>query len=297
MSHQAGAHDVGQGYREADAELKELEQRYGLRFSAKVVDVFSGATLLEHTPDVVLNTASVGKVFLLHRLLTEVDEGTRSLEERVTRRPSELFDNSGLWYLLQQDTLSLYDVAALVGAYSDNTATNTLARVVGLDVVQEHTRALGYVDSALDDCVRWPMPPGAPTSLSHGSADELSDFCARLARREGLSSASVDVLTRWLGAGADLSMVASAFGLDPLAHALFDRDLWVWNKTGTINSVRADIGVAMSHERALAYAVLAQWPSALNGSGSEARPEVRDDVLAAMARVGAAMRADLEAAA
>jgi hypothetical protein len=35
----------------------------------------------------------------------------------------------------------------------------------------------------------------------------------------------------------------------------------------------------------------------LNGSGSEARPEVRDDVLAAMARVGSAMRADLEAAA
>ncbi|MGO3153414.1 MAG: serine hydrolase [Galactobacter sp.] len=280
-------------YAAAEAGLTDLEERYGLRFSAKVVDVFGGTVELQHAPETVLNTASVGKVFLLHRLLAEVDTGTRSLEERVTRRPSELIDNSGLWYLLQQDTLSLYDVAALVGAYSDNTATNTLARVVGLDAVAEHTRALGYTASGLDDCVRWPIPPGAPSRLSHGSAEELADFCARLARREGLSSASVDVLTRWLGAGADLSMVASAFGLDPLAHAEFDRGLWVWNKTGTLTSVRADIGVVMNHDRALAYAVLAQWPSVLNGDGPDARPEVRDDVLASMCHVGEAMRADL----
>lgn len=280
-------------YYAAEARLSELESLYGLSISAKVVDAFCGDVLLSHAPETVLNTASVGKVFLLHRLLAEVDAGTRSLEDRVTRRPSELIDNSGLWYLLQQDTLSLYDVAALVGAYSDNTATNTLARVVGLDVVDAHTRELGYTASGLDDCVRWPIPPGAPSRLSHGSAEELADLCARLARREGLSSSSIDVLVRWLGAGADLSMVASAFGLDPLAHALFDRGLWLWNKTGTLNSVRADIGVAMNHDRALAYAVVAQWPSSLNGDGPTARPEVRDDVLAGMRHVGEAMRADL----
>ncbi|MFJ8895049.1 serine hydrolase [Leifsonia sp. NPDC102414] len=256
----------------------------GLRFSALAVDIDSGETLFSHRPDLVLDTASVGKVFLLHRLLTEVDAGTRSLEDRVTRRPSEWMDNSGLWYLLQADTLSLYDVAALIGAVSDNAATNTLCRVIGLPTVQEHTRALGYEHSGLDDVVRWPLPPGAPRTLSHANAEELVRFVTRTAHAADLSAASSDTLQRWLGAGMDLSMVASAFGLDPLAHYYFDRDVWLWNKTGTISTVRADTGLVMSPGRRIAYAVLANWQ---RGS------EVRDRVLAIMRSAGDELRRHL----
>ena len=263
------------GFAEAERELD------GLRFSALAVDVDSGETLFEHRPDLVLDTASVGKVFLLHRLLAEVDAGTRTLEERVTRRPSEWMDNSGLWYLLQADTLSLYDVAALIGAVSDNAATNTLCRVIGLPVVQEHTRALGYTDSGLDDVVRWPLPPGAPRTLSHATAAELVRFVRTTATAADLSPASADTLQRWLGAGMDLSMVASAFGLDPLAHYLFDRDVWLWNKTGTISTVRADTGLVMSPDRRIAYAVLANWPRDL---------DARDRVLSVMRSAGDVLR-------
>lgn len=263
------------GFAEAERELD------GLRFSALAVDVDSGETLFEHRPDLVLDTASVGKVFLLHRLLAEVDAGTRTLEERVTRRPSEWMDNSGLWYLLQADTLSLYDVAALIGAVSDNAATNTLCRVIGLPVVQEHTRALGYTDSGLDDVVRWPLPPGAPRTLSHATAAELVRFVRNTATAADLSPASADTLQRWLGAGMDLSMVASAFGLDPLAHYSFDRDVWLWNKTGTISTVRADTGLVMSPDRRVAYAVLANWPRDV---------DARDRVLAVMRSAGDVLR-------
>ena len=263
------------GFAEAERELD------GLRFSALAVDVDSGETLFEHRPDLVLDTASVGKVFLLHRLLAEVDAGTRTLEERVTRRPSEWMDNSGLWYLLQADTLSLYDVAALIGAVSDNAATNTLCRVIGLPVVQEHTRALGYTDSGLDDVVRWPLPPGAPRTLSHATAAELVRFVRTTATAADLSPASADTLQRWLGAGMDLSMVASAFGLDPLAHYSFDRDVWLWNKTGTISTVRADTGLVMSPDRRVAYAVLANWPRDV---------DARDRVLAVMRSAGDVLR-------
>ncbi|MDN6513665.1 MAG: class A beta-lactamase-related serine hydrolase [Acidipropionibacterium jensenii] len=267
---------------------QRLREVAGVRWSARAVDIDSGQLLAELDPDRVQDTASVGKIFMLHRLLHEVDAGRRSLEDRVTRRPAEWMDNSGLWYLLQQNDLSLYDVAALIGAVSDNAATNTLVRVIGLDVVQQHTRELGYRDSGLDDCVRWPIPPGAPRTLSHGTAAELVRFCARLARGQDLSRSSADVLQRWLGAGMDLSMVASAFGLDPLAHYYFDRDIWLWNKTGTIGVVRADIGVVMSPRRRIGYAVLANWDRSVQvGEG------VRDEVLAAMADVGRALRTEL----
>jgi len=260
----------------------ELEREVpGLRVSALAVDLEDGAVVFEHAPDLALNTASVGKVFLLHRLLAEVDAGQRTLEETVTRRPMERIEESGLWYLLQADTLSLHDVAALIGAVSDNAATNTLCRVIGLPVVQEHTRALGYRDSALDDVVRWPLPPGAPRTLSHGTAAELVRFVRRTALGEDLSPVSADQLQRWLGAGMDLSMVASAFNLDPLAHYAFDRDVWLWNKTGTISTVRADVGLVMSPTRRIAYAVLINWPRGT---------DPRDRALAVMRQAGEVLK-------
>lgn len=257
-----------------------------VRWSVHVSDVDTGQVLLSDHPDLALDTASVGKLFLLHTLLTEVDAGVRSLTDQVTRLPSDWMENSGLWYRLRVDTLSLYDIGALIGAVSDNAATNTLLRVIGLDAVRAHTREIGFTASALDDRVRWPLAPGDPRTLSHGTGRELASFCAALARGEGLSPASADTFRRWLGASTDLSMVASAFGLDPLAHDEYDRGIWLWNKTGTISVVRADVGVAMSHDRRIAYAVLAQW---------ERGVDIRDAVLARMREVGMLIREELGA--
>lgn len=262
----------------------DLPDDNGTVWSVLVQDIDSGEVLREHHPETVMDTASIGKIFLLHRLLTEVDAGTRTLEERVTRRPAEAIEDSGLWYLLQTSELSLYDVAALIGAVSDNAATNTLGRVIGIPTVQEHTRGLGYTASALDDIVRWPIPPGAPKTLSHANAAELVRFMSRLADGTDLSPASADTLRRWLGAGMDLSMVAAAFDLDPLAHWGFDRGVWLLNKTGTISRVRADTGIVMSPTRRIAYAVLANWDRGADGRGP---------VLAAMRRIGDGIHAAL----
>lgn len=107
--------------------------------------------------------------------------------------------------------------------------------------------------------------------------------CA-IADGDGLTEASRDVLLQWLGAGADMSMVAQPFNLDPLDHDFFDRGVWLWNKTGTLSSVRSDVGMVMSPDRRIAYAVTAQWDSGA---------DPRDEVLAAMAAVGALIRAAL----
>lgn len=249
----------------------------GCRWSVLVRDIDSEQVLLQHCPERVLSTASIGKLFLLHRLLYEVDGGTRSLDERVTRLPSDLIGGSGLWQKLQQDELSLYDLGALVGSVSDNDATNALLRVIGIDSVREHARQLGYQHSRLNDAIRWPIPPGHPSRLSEANASEMVDFVSRLQLDRDLSRSSGDIFRKWLGASADMSMVASVFDFDGLDHDCFDGGVWLWNKTGTISTVRADVGVAMSRHRRIAYAVLAEW---------DAGADARGPVLETMAEVG-----------
>ena len=85
----------------------------------------------------------------------------------------------------------------------------------------------------------------------------------------------------WLGTGVDHSMVLSALSLDPLVHPDVTDETPVWNKTGSEDGVRGDVGVVRGSARAVAYAVLCNWePSAAPVA----------DVLSAMRGVGDLVR-------
>ncbi|MVA75350.1 serine hydrolase [Auraticoccus sp. F435] len=252
------------------------------RWSVCLRDAATSTVLAARDPGRVLRTASVGKVFLLAEVARQVETGELDPAERLAREPEEWVADSGLWYLLDEPALGVLDLCRLVGAFSDNLATNVLLRRVGVPAVTATTRALGCRDSALLDRVRDDRGPQHPPTLSRGSAAELSEVMARLHRDELVSAPVSARVRRWLAANADLSMTASAFGLDPLAHADPDRGTTLVNKTGTISTVRADVGLVQGPAGALGYAVLAEW-----AEGTDAR----DDVLAGMRAVGEVLRA------
>lgn len=102
-----------------------------------------------------------------------------------------------------------------------------------------------------------------------------------LAAGRVVSLAVCATVDRWLSAGADLSMVAGAFGLDPLAHVEADRGVRLRHKTGTDDGVRGDVGWVVGPSGGVAYAVLANWDA---GDG-----DLRDGVLGSMGRIGRAL--------
>ncbi len=257
----------------------------GLRWSACVQDAASGAVLWAYRAERVLPTASVGKVLLLVELARRFAAG--ELDRRaLVERGDESVADSGLWQVMDAASLTASDAARLVGAVSDNLATNVLLDLVGLDAVTRTTAELGLADCALLDRVRDERGPQHPPMLSRGSAAELAGLAARLHRGEVVDPGVSGEVTGWLALGADLSMAAGAFGLDPLAHRDPDRGTTLWNKTGTDAGVRADVGVVAAGGRALAFAVIAHWPDHLS-------PGLRDDVLAALRAFGDGLRARL----
>ena len=68
-----------------------------------------------------------------------------------------------------------------------------------------------------------------------------------------------------MSAGTDLSMVGSAFGLDPLSHAGADGGVRLWNKTGTDTGVRADAGVVEVDGAIWSYAAICNWTGGGDG--------------------------------
>ena len=242
----------------------------GVRWSLCIRD-HSGMPVTWVQPDATLRTASVGKLLLLLETARALSAGELSRDEPLTRSVDEWVGDSGLWHTLSVETLPLVDVAALVGAVSDNLATNVLLRRVGLAEVAARATALGLRATALHDRVRDHRTPEHPVTLSTGSAGELSALAHRIATGTATGSDSDRLVCRWLSANVDQSMVGLPLveqaGIDPIAHHdTLGPEPALWNKTGTDSGVRADVGVLTLRGRRISWAAIANWDSAVGTS-------------------------------
>ncbi|MCU1542676.1 MAG: serine hydrolase [Microbacteriaceae bacterium] len=231
----------------------------GAQVSANVVDLGSGDTLVSIDDRIVLPTASIGKVLLLievaARLTTRDDSGYGI----VDKPPLGLVGQSGVWQHMQAPSLPVVDLAMLVGSSSDNLAINLLLNRVGLDSVRARTEALGLTRTALLDYARDARGPDDAPQLSVGSTAELAALFSMLAREEAVDAATSQRVMGWLSLNSDLSMVASAFGLDPLSHRGPDHSTLLINTTGSDAGVRAEAGALRGRRSAVAYAVTVQF--------------------------------------
>ncbi len=250
----------------------------GAQVSASAVDLNTGRTLLAIDDRIVLPTASIGKLLLLIEVSARLTAREFSGYGILDKTARDAVGDSGMWQHLQAPSLPVADLAALVGGTSDNLATNVLLRQVGLDAVRARTESLGLARTALLDLVRDSRGPDDAPQLSVGSTAELSWLFAALARNEIVDQLTSQRVMGWLSLNSDLSMVASAFGLDPLSHRGVDHDTLLVNKTGTDRGVRAEAGALRGSNRAVAYAVSVQF----NDDGLPARLRV----LEAMRTVG-----------
>ncbi len=219
----------------------------------------AGHELASCNADRSMQIASVGKLLLLVEVARQFAAGTLAADEMLGRDPTLLVADSGLWQHLHIHYLSIHDLCVLVAGVSDNVATNVLLKHIGLQRLNELCRSLGLANTALLDYVRDHRGPNDPVTFSTGSASELSRLTSQMSRKELVSQPVSEQVNAWLATGVDLSMVASAFGLDPLSHATSGRPFLLRNKTGADAQIRADVGTIGRDGSWLSYAVIANW--------------------------------------
>lgn len=231
----------------------------GLQWSVLVCDGH-GYPLLEQDSKLVLRTASVAKIFVLLELAQQIQNGDIQPNETVSKTQLEAVADSGLWQHLDATEISVVDAARLIGSVSDNLATNALIDRLGLAKIQETARQFVSGDTSLNDRVRDQRTEYTPSTLSQGTASDWVSTLQAIRAQRIDSESPASLVSAWLRHSVDLSMVASAFDLDPLSHGAESGDaIIVWNKTGTDLGVRADVGVVEFEDRHVTYAVICNW--------------------------------------
>jgi beta-lactamase class A len=235
-----------------------------------VISDSSGAVLIDKNPDAVRSIASVGKILLLLAIAQRYSD--HELETiHIDRAAAKPVTDSGLWQHLDASNLSLHDLVVLVASVSDNWATNALIENVGLPSVWGAANAWGLTDTKLLDVVRDARDENTAPRLAEGTARELHTLVTAIAgSAPGSPGARV---ASWLRLNTDLSLVASAFGLDPLAHADPSAPVTLWNKTGTDSGVLADVGIIAGPQAEVRYVVVV---NSVSVNGAAHTRELRD---------------------
>jgi beta-lactamase class A len=250
----------------------------GAAVSASAVDLRSAETLVAIDDRIALPTANLGAVLLLIEVsarLTNNDDSGYGILDKASQAQVGF---SGIWQHLQAPALPVGDLATLIGSSNDNLATNLLVQRVGLDAIRLRAESIGLKRTALLDIARDTRGPDDAPQLSVGSTAELAWLFGALARGEIVDFVTSQRVMGWLSLNTDLSMVASAFGLDPLAHRHEDHAQLLVNKTGSDVGVRVEAGVLRGTRAEVAYAVTIQF--------EETTLESRLRVLDAMRTIG-----------
>ncbi|WP_200847222.1 serine hydrolase [Microbacterium sp. 18062] len=245
------------GRRSFTSTLKALDAlaASGAQVSVRIDDLDLGDSVLVGDDFRSLPIAGLGVVPLLIETAAQFEAGTLDPLEIVDRAGLEPVAVAGLWQHLKAPALPLVDVAVLAASAGDALAANALLAKVGLPAVRRRAEQLGLTRSALMDSFRDSRGPDDAPHVALGSAREYAELFAALVNSTAVSAGVSAQVAEWLSHDHDLSLVASATGLDPFAHDNDEHGLLFINKTGRGAGIRTEAGVLAGPRAGVAYAV------------------------------------------
>ncbi|UYK40141.1 serine hydrolase [Microbacterium terricola] len=246
------------GRRSFTSTLKALDQlaTAGARVSVRITDLDRGHVVLAGDDHLTLPVAGLGVVPLLIEVAAGIEAGTLDPLEIIDREDVGPVATVGIWQHLKAPALPLVDLAVLAASTGDALASNALIAKVGLEAVRARIEQLGMTRTALIDAFRDERGPDDAPQVAVGSAGELAEVFAALVNSQAVSPAVSAQVAEWLSLNHDLSLVASATGLDPFAHENDEHGLLFINKTGRDAGVRVEAGVLAGPRAGVAYALI-----------------------------------------
>lgn len=233
--------------RQTASRLEEVARRVDGVVGYSILDLTSGERF-ESQADLVLPTASTIKLAILYELIRSADEGrlrlsdTRALDRRRAVP-------GGLLYEMGTPTLSLRDYAVAMAVLSDNTATNVLIEILGMDTITGRMRSLGLKETKLRRYMI-DLEAAKRGNENVSTAAEVTRLLEAIYRGTGLSQAGREE--------ALAILKKEKVPLNALARGL-PAGLQTASKPGELEGVRVDAGIVFAKNRPYIFSVLTSY--------------------------------------
>lgn len=179
-----------------------------------------------------MRSASMIKVFLLATAMERVQQGTLSLDQTLTLHSSDKVGGAGVIAGYASGTeLPLDTVLRFMITESDNTATNMVIDLLGMDAINEYVQRNGYHDTILQRKMM-DFDAVAAGRENYTSAADLGHFFVKLYNRSCVTPELDDVMLGYLAGQTDTECFPAALPGVMIAH-----------KTGELGGLYDDGGI------------------------------------------------------
>lgn len=194
-----------------------------------------------------MRSASMIKVFLLADAMEKVRDGQLSLDMDITLNEWDKVGGAGvLGGYASGSVLSLDTVLRLMITESDNTATNLVIDLLGMDDINAYIRRNGYYDTVL---ARKMMDFAAVSAGrdNYTSVVDLGNIFNRLYRHECVGYEQDEIMLSYLKAQTDTECFPAALPGAVIAH-----------KTGELGGLYDDGGIIYMEGRDLVLVIMTE---------------------------------------
>jgi beta-lactamase class A len=197
--------------------------------------------------------ASTVKIPIMIEIYRQIDRGERSLADRYTLRGTDKTPGSGiLKHMHDGIELTLDDLIHLMISISDNTATNILIDLAGMDRVNATMRELGMTNSTLGRKMMG-KPASGDTPENLATPDDYVTVLQAILDGRAASQTSCEQMTEMLQRQTNARRIARY--LPDTDDELNERGIRWGSKTGTIKGVTNDAGFVTTDQGTLILAV------------------------------------------
>ena len=180
---------------------------------------------------------------MLAVLFRDIELGRYNIRDKLALKNEQQAGGSGILKEMESGlVLSLKDIATLMIVLSDNTATNMLINLLGLEHINSSIEELGYKDTKLKSCVDFDAIGDNAENVAISTPLEFRSLLDRIALNAILSEESCSSINDIMKRQQYVDQIPRYLDYNPYAHDLgLDTDLVIANKTGFFMGVRCDV--------------------------------------------------------
>lgn len=227
-----------------------------INYSISIKDLKTGISY-NYNENQVVSSASTIKLLIMAEIMNLVNQNVLSLKQRVTIDKVKKVPYSILTMLEDENSYSLKDIITLMIIQSDNTATNILIDLAGMNNINNYIRELGLLNTVLQ---RKMMDFNARNEGRDNftTSKDMANFMELLYDKkiinENYSRLMLDILKMQL----DRSM----------AYMYVPDEVIIAHKTGELDCIENEVGIFYTEKKDYIFSMLT-WEAESNNYARE----------------------------
>ena len=215
-----------------------------LKYSIFIKDLKSDKICCINEEEVV-PSASIIKLFIMAKTFQLVSLGELNLSDRISINKEDRVPYSVIYVLDDKNTYTTQDLITLMIIQSDNTATNQLISMLGIENINEFIRELGFKNTIL----KRKMMDFDARKLgldNYTTARDVAKLLELIGKGKLISKAYCDIMINIMKMQLDNSMMSLNL----------DEKLIVAHKTGNLPNIKHDVGIVYGRNKDYIFTML-----------------------------------------